>query len=759
MKEFSHVGKRITRVDGEAKVTGSLKYMTDLTFPGMLYARILRSQYPHALIINMDFSKAFTINGVRYVLTAQDVPGLNGFGIVISDQPLLCSDKVRFLGDPIALIVAETEEAAAEALGLIDVEYEPLEVIDDPGKAMQDGTPLIHDSSNILKHTEAVVGDVEEAFKNAPVIVENTYSTTWQEHAFIETEGGIGVPTPDGGVTIYCPSQYGYRDRQQVAKMLNIDEDLIIIRSSPLGGGFGGKDDINVQGLLGLAALKTGRPVKIHLSREEAFVAGIKRQPSKISMRTAVSNDGKFIAQDVSVICDTGPYASLGVAIMEYGLQNICSAYYFPNVRIEGYCVYTNNPISGEFRGFGNNQMHFAVESQVDCIAKRLHMDPLKLRQMNCIKPGQRLSFGHLISSSVGAAESLRAAETCKLWKERESFKSKAVSPWIKRGVGIAVCQHGNGFGNARIDQCGAAVEIDEDGIFTVYTGCQEIGQGVTTTVTIIAAEELGVGLDKIKVVCGDTGLTPDSGPTTGSRNTYMVGNAVIAAAKTIKEKIIQAAADLLNASPEDVAFSEGIVRSGDNRLGLDVIGKRLKDMGLSKSYQSVIMPVTDIDFCIDLNYLQSYLTQVVGVEVNVLTGKVDAIVTEVFPDAGRVINRLGYEGQVEGGTVMGMGYALMEEFVASQGKNLTENLQTYLIPGAADIPEIFITPIEVLEESGPFGAKGLGETTSIAVTPAIINAIADAVDVRVRDLPATSERVFSLLRSKRDAKYGSCHD
>lgn len=751
MPEYSLIGKRIPRVDGVEKATGRLKYMTDLMFPGMLDGKVLRAKYPHALIKTIDITEAKQVEGIHCILTAKDIPGFNGFGIDTPDQPVLCDSKVRYLGDPVALVVGESEEQLAKAMALIKVDYEPLPVIDTPEKAMEPDAVKIHENGNIFRHIKGEVGDVEQGFAEADLIVENEYSTVRQEHAFIETEGGIGVPNQDGGVTVYHPSQYCYRDRMQLSKILNLPDEKIVIVSSPVGGAFGGKDDIIYQALLALAALKTRRPVKIHSEREESFLIGITRQPFRIKMRTAARKDGKLLAQDVHVVCDTGAYASLGGAITGFALENCCGCYYIPNVRLEGYTVYTNNQITGEFRGFGNNQMHFALESQMDIISRRLGIDPIELRKINCIKPGQRHSLGHALHSGIGALRTLEAAEQSEFWKERDAFKHQPGLPWLKRGVGIALCLQGVGLGKGLPDSSSAAVEITEDGLFTVATSNAELGQGSMTTLAIIAAEALGVGLDKIQMIMGDTSLCPDSGTATASRDTYITGNAVKQAAEELKKRITETAAEILNTDSAELHFNEcNILAKSGQKLTLNHVAGELRNKGLARVTCTVSIPETDKNGVEGLtsHYVQGYLAQVVGVEVNTLTGKTDVLFAEAFADAGKVINRLGFEGQVEGGIVMGMGYALMENFKARQGELLTNNLQTYLIPVAADIHEIRTTPVEVLEETGPFGAKGLGEIPTVAITPAIINAIEDAVGVRVFDLPADPEKVYRLLQN-----------
>jgi CO/xanthine dehydrogenase Mo-binding subunit len=748
MPDYSLVGRRVPRIDGAGKVTGRLKYMTDLQFPGLLLGKVLRAQHPHALIGGIDTAEAATVPGIHAVLTARDIPGLNRHGIITHDQPVLCDSKVRFLGDPVALVVGETEQQVAKAISLIRVDYEPLPVIGAPEEALQPDAVHIHEGGNIQHQVSGEVGDIEQALASADLIVEHTYTTVRQEHAFIETEGGIGAPGPDGGVTIYHPSQYCYRDRAQVSRILGLPEERVVIISSPAGGAFGGKDDILHQALLALAALKTGRPVKIHSNREESFLFGITRQPFKIRMRTAVRADGVLLGQDVEVLCDTGAYASLGREIMGFALENVCGCYRIPNIRFQGCLVFTNNQITGEFRGFGNNQMHFALESQIDLIARQLGIDPIALRKANCLLPGQRYAMGNALHAAVGAIDTLKAAEASEFWGRRHEFRQSRSYPWIRRGVGVAFCQQAFGLGKGIPDASSASIMVRDDGTFEIATSNAELGQGNSTTLAIIAGESLGVGLDKIRMVAGDTSRCPNSGTATASRDTYITGNAIRQAAERVRRLLLDAGARLLHTGPERLAYRSGEVVSDDGRmLGLADLAGELHRMNQGAVTSRQHMPETDKDFVIGLHYLQSYLTQVVGVEVNILTGKTDLLFAEAFSDAGRVINPLGYEGQVEGGIVMGMGYTLMEQIRHRDGRLQTRDFQTYLIPSAADIPEIVTNPIEILEPTGPFGAKGLGEIPSIAITPAIINAIEDAAGVRVFDLPADPERVYRLLQ------------
>ena len=735
MHDYIYVGKKVPRIDGEVKVTGELKYMTDNYFPDTLIGKVLRAKYAHASIINIDISEAMALEGVQCVLTARDVPGQQPFGIVTEDQLAFCDKKVRYLGDPVAVVYAETLDQATKALDSIKVEYEILPSVHDPELAMLQDAPLIHDDGNIAREHKSVIGTPDLAFEKAYLIVENSYTTPWQEHSFMETEGGYGVPEPDGGVKIYTANQNLYHLQYMLSKAIDVPQEKIVIKSSPVGGGFGRKYDIDVHGFVALGALKTQRPVKIHYSREESFSFGLKRQPFKMRFRTGVQEDGRFLAHDVYVVCDIGAYASFGPAILSYGLENSCGPYYFPNFKMEGYGVYTNNFVSGAFRGFGNNQIHYGLENHIDQIAKKLGMDPIEIRAINSIKSGQRHTHGHKIHNNVGVGKILEAVKNSELWKNREEFKKGAALPWIKRGVGVAICQHGNGLGKALQDESSASVELTEEGLFNVAFTTEELGQGIMTTIAIIAAETLEVNINKITIENGKSTL-PDGGPCTASRATYMLGNVVKNACEKMKNRIKAINLEMVE---------EGL------ELNLVDIAKKLHDRGLAKTFDKQSMPLTDIDYTIGLHWLHSYVAQIAAVEVNTLTGKTDVITTEQLPDAGKVINLLGYEGQAEGGTAMALGYALTENFIGSEGKAKTSNFQTYLLPTVADMPEIRVTPVEVLEETGPYGAKGLGEPVSIPGTPAIINAIADATGINVKELPASPEKVYRLLKDKGD--------
>ena len=757
MDESRWVGARVARIDAEDKVTGRLKFMSDLSFPDMLWGAVLRSAYPHALIKKIDTSKAEAMDGVVAVLTHRDVPGLNGFGIVVPDQPVLCADKVRYMGDAVALVAATTKEGAREALQAIEVEYEPLPVVDDPEEAMLESSPRVHADGNIHHHIKVERGDVDAAFRDAAVVVENTYYTPRQMHAFMETESGVATIDEDGNITVWCGSQHPFRDQLQIARALGMNPRKIQVVSTPAGGAFGGKDEITVQIYLALLALRTGRPVKIVLSREESVVAGMKRHPMKIRMKTAAAADGTLLANEVRVVGDTGAYASLGGPVVNLAIEHSCGVYRMPNVRLEGFCVYTNNGLAGAFRGFGANQVVFALETQIDMIAERLGMDKLEFRRKNALRQGDVAALGHTMTASVGTIATLDAASRCEIWARREELKAMPSAPHKKRGVGIATELHGCGLGVGLPDYGAATIELLPGGRFAVGVSCPEIGQGNTTAFAQMAADSLGCSVGDIVMVSGDSRHTLDSGTSTASRSVYTGGNAIRSAAARMREILADVAAEALGAAREEIAFGRGGVEvrscpaGAARRLSYREIARIGEGKGRHlKAEGDFIWPVADrgLEGYFGLPHLiYSYITQVALVEVDTLTGEVEVLRAVSIPDPGRAINPAGIEAQSEGGVVMGMGYALMEDTVIEHGITKTPNFSTYIIPTALDAPEIETIIVEEPEPSGPFGAKGIGEAVCVPITPAITNAIHDATGVWITHIPATSERVYMALK------------
>ncbi|WP_028308609.1 xanthine dehydrogenase family protein molybdopterin-binding subunit [Desulfitibacter alkalitolerans] len=738
--EYQYIGKPVIRQDAYGKVTGETRYMSDLKIPGMLWGRFLRSPHAHALIKRIDTSKAKQVDGVHAVVTHEDVPGLNAYGGVVQDQPVFCRDKVRLVGDFVAGVAAETKEIADKALELIEVEYELLPGVFDPEEAAKDHAPRVHEKGNIHLRTAVEKGDVEKAFNNAHIIVERVYHTPRQMHAYLETESGVAFFDDQGNLNMLCGSQYSHRDQIQLARILNMPEEKIKVTSNPMGGAFGGKDDLTIQGQLAILALKSKRPVKVVYSREESVLIGQKKHPMKIYMKTAAARDGTLLANEVKIYSDTGAYATLGGPVLNVALENCCSAYRMPNIKIEGLCVYTNNMISAPMRGFGANQSNFAMETQIDIIAHELGLDPMEIRLKNGLRQGDEGALGHTLTTAMGTIQTLEAAKNSELWRERGKYKANPTKPWKKRGIGLATGVKGVGYGRGLPDYGACDMSILENGNIRVAVGCPELGQGNTVAYSQMAAEALGFPIERIEVVTGHSHATPDSRTSTASRSIYAGGGAILIAAEKLKDELSKFAAHIIKDSDnesQNLSVEEMVKLALEHKKEISVHGHfdvPLADKGIPGAFG---LP----------HLVYSATTHLALVEVDTCTGQVEVIKAVCALDAGRVINIQGLEGQSEGGTVMGMGYALLEDIELHEGKTDILNFNKYLIPTALDVPEIETIPVEVNEATGPFGAKGVAEGVCIPISPAITNAIYDAIGVRIETLPATLERVQDALK------------
>lgn len=753
--EENYIGKGLKRLDAEEKVTGKTLYMTDLKFPDMLWGTVLRAKYPHAIIKSIDTSGAEALPGVEAVITWRDVPGFNGFGIVVPDQPVLCREKVRYRGDAVAAVAATSKELAKRALELIEVQYEELPVVESPLEGAKSEAPKVHEKGNIHLHTQVKRGNVRRGFEEADIVIENTYYTGRQEHAFLETEGGVAVPEADGSISIYAGSQYPYRDRMQLARCLAMPEEKIRIISSPVGGAFGGKDELTIQPILAILALKSRKPVKMVMGREESMISYWKRHPMILEYRTGAKKDGTLVANEIKIYSDTGAYASLGGPVLNLAIESSCGPYRIPNVDIDGYCVYTNNCVAGAMRGFGVPQVTFAMETQIDVLAEKLGMDPIEIRRKNALEDGDVAPIGHHLVTSVGIGKVLEKIENSRLWKERRKMtKADEEKPWIKRGVGMAITWQGIGLGVGLPDNSNAIIQMKRDGGFTVRVGCVEMGQGALTVFAQIAAEALYCPVENIEVIVGDTGATVDSGTTTASRSTYAAGNSIILASNKILDIMKEKAASMLGAKPEELDVKDGLIFHRQNLIpGLSygqIAGAFQQGSGLPRTEGLFKFPVADksIEGAFGLpHHIYGFCGQVALVEVDTLTGKVKVLEGLTVIDAGTVINRKGLEGQAEGGFVMGMGYALTEDVLTKRGNVMTPNFSTYIIPTSKDAPEIIETiTVDSREETGPYGAKGIGEIVMVPTAPAITCAIHHATGKRVLKIPATAEYIYSLL-------------
>jgi len=721
--------------------------------PGMLWAGTLRSKFPHALIKRIDTSKARALDGVEAVLTWEDVPRTsnNRYGLYFHDRPVLCDDKVRYIGDPVALVVAESVEKVNEALALIEVEYEPLPVVSDPLQAINADSVRVQGSGNICRKTRISFGDVKKAFESAAIVVENTYRTGSAIHAYLEPEAGVAYPDEQGRITLIVGGQGPFKDRSEISQTLGIAEDRVRVITPPVGGGFGGKDDITVQLHLTLAVLKTGKPVKLVWSREESNVAGVKRHSSIVRMKTAVTSKGLLIANQVEIIYDTGAYAVLGPAVLDVGIENCSGPYRVPNIDISATLVYTNNHVASAFRGFGAPQVMFAIESQMDILAERLGMNPIEFRLKNALRKGDIGPFKNKLEGGVGIYEALEKAETHSVWTNRHARRS-GNNPWIRKGVGIGAAMKGYTLG-ALPDKGSAAIELVKDGKFLVKVSTTEIGQGMTTIFAQIASEALECDLNDVTVVFADTLEMPDTSVTSASRQTYVGGNAVLKAARKMSDLLLEISGEELGELVQDLKIES-------SQVGSTKTSKRISYAELYESINRRNLPtevvgtfevprVEPIQGSLEIPHLfYMFACALAEVEVNTLTGKVKVLKMICFPDAGRVINPQTFGGQIEGAAVQGLGYAIMEDAKIEEGQLKTRNFSTYLIPTIGDAPEIEVVPIESLESTGPFGAKGIGEIGLVPIAPAIVNAIYDATGTRLYEIPATPEKVYWTVKT-----------
>ncbi|MEW5988162.1 MAG: molybdopterin cofactor-binding domain-containing protein [Chloroflexota bacterium] len=754
------IGQLVGRPEAIAKVTGAARYTDDYHFPGQLYGRTLRAAYPHARILDIDTHRAEALPGVHAVLTHRDVPGRLNHGLVYHDWPALARDKVRYLGDPVAVVAADSEEIAAHALDLIKVTYEPLEVVDNPQAALAADAPILHEAwktGNLLKHIKVRHGDVDEGFAQADVIVERVYHTATTEHAFLEPECAIGVPAGYAAdhlkMTIYVGSQIPYADRNQVAACLGLPDDQVRVISPLVGGGFGGKEDIAAQVHVALLAQRTGRPVKMLYGRQESLLFHPKRHATVIRLKTGATRDGRLMAIQAELYGDGGAYASLSDKVMTRATTHATGPYAVPHAQIDCYATYTNNPPSGAFRGFGVTQSAFAVESNMDILAHELGLDPLELRRRNALRPGDTTATGQTLRESVGLLETLEAVEKeISKWQVASGrWQSKIQNPKSKIAWGFACAYKNTGLGGGAPDKSAALVEVYPDGTAEVRTSAAEIGQGLVTIVAQCAAEELGLPYERVRVLLSDTDLTPDGGPTTASRQTYVTGNAARLAAGAMREALTSVAAERLDVPPGTIRFEEGLLRANGHSIPFGRAVQWLLDEGRSpRVYYEYTAPETrPLGTGGDMHFAFSFATQAALVEVDMETGAVHVLKVVAANDVGKALNPLGLQGQVEGGVMMGLGNALTEEYIVEKGIPFTNTLSRYKMPSIKHTPEIISIIVEEPAAEGPYGGKGVGEISSIPTTPAICNAIYNACGVRVYRLPVDQDELLRVIKGR----------
>lgn len=737
------------RPDGAPKIAGRLEYLTDRREPGMLVGRILRAGIPHARIVSIDTRDAEALPGVAAVVTHRDIPGSNAFGIVVQDQPAFCFDKVRYVGDAVAAVAAVDARTAERALGLIKIDYRPLPVVSDPEQALAAGTESVHASGNLQRRLDFARGDAVAAFAGAAHVVEAVYETPRQMHGFMETEGGHAFVAADGTLTVCAGGQHGRRDRLQLSRILGIPEERIRVVTSPTGGAFGGKDELTVQPALALLALKTGRAVRLQLDRAESVAAGTKRNAMRIHMRTACDAEGRLLAQDVDVIADAGAYASLGPAVLETALEHACGPYVVPHVLASGRLAYTNNGVCGAFRGFGANQMAFAVECQMDRLAGAVGIDVVEMRRRNLRQPGARGYLGQEVAPSERLAEMLQAAAADPIWA-----RPRGASPGGDEiiGVGMAMNYQGNGLGTLPPDPAGGMLRLAADGVIEALYGLDEMGQGLLASVKAAVAGALGIGRDDVRPVTGDTATTPESGSTTASRSSYVVWRVADMTAPSLTRDLLAAAGPLLGRDADALALAPGGIverhsNSGVLLMRFAELAEALPPDRLPSAAVSFEFPKSDY-FDGNARMIFAFGATLARVAVSRVTGQVRVLDLHQHTAAGPMLDPAAYLGQIEGGGVQGLGFTLTEDAAMRDGRYLAGNLDLYMLPGIADAPESLTSyALEELDEGDPFGPRGAGELGIGAVTPAIANAVADAVGAWPERLPVDPEWVLDSVR------------
>src|SRR5687768_9771054 len=746
------VGHTQVRPDAVEKVNGKAIYTDDLEFDGMLYAKVRRAMIPHGFLRKLDISKAKALPGVLAVLTAEDIPGEHNHGLVIYDWPVIVGigERIRYVGDAIAIVAAETQEIAEQASALIEAEFDLQPVITNPVQARQAKVPQIHEKGNLLKHIKVRKGDIEQGFAESDVILEHTFHTPMYDHAFIEPECSIAVPTPDGRMEIYVGSQIPYQDRTQVARVMGWPEERVRVVGQLMGGGFGGKEDIMGQIHVAMLANVTQRPVKLLFNRHESLLVHPKRHATQIRVKIGSKKDGHLVACESELYGDTGAYASLGEKVMTRATTHSAGPYDVPNVRADCYAMYTNNPPAGAFRGFGVTQSAFAVESMMDMLAEKLDINPVELRRINALRVGSITNTGQDLRESVGLMECINRTSSamCEMsgLPHEDVFKPHAVpdTPHLICSWGFAAGYKNTGLGGGAPDKSAAEVELYDNGILQVRSSSAELGQGLVTVMQLTVAEEMAVSPEQVRVLVMDTDLTPNGGPTTASRQTYVTGNASRYAAKTLRDAITATMAEKYDVRPEQIRFENGIVHANGHSMTYAEVAKEMKDMGQQPRalYEYEAPKTQPLGTGGDMHFAFSFGVQAAEVEVNKRTGEVRVLKVISANDVGMAVNPLGLQGQVEGGVMMGLGNCLTEEFIMENGYVVTDRLARYRMPGIMLTPEITSIIVEHPVEAGPYGAKGVGEISSIPTTPAITNAIYNAVGVRVDKLPVDQEMI-----------------
>jgi CO/xanthine dehydrogenase Mo-binding subunit len=725
------LGRRLLRPDAVAKVTGRARFPGDLAMEGALWMKVLFSDRPHARIVDIDTLEAEQVPGVVAILTHRDVP-VNEYGLIYKDQPALSGEKVRSVFDRVALVIAETQRAARQARDLIRVEYEDLPAVTDPRQGMKPGAPVIHERwpDNVQSHQRIRKGDVEAVFaRDDVVIVESDYFTPHQEHAYLQPEAGLGFIDESGRVTVHSAGQWNHDDQHQIAHMLDLPTDQVRVIYAPAGGAFGGREDMSVQHLLALAAYcldKQGirHPVKLVWDRKESFRGHHKRHPYYMHFKHAASRDGKLLAVEATLIADIGAYSSSSTAVLNNAVSIAPGVYEVPNVKVDGYNVFTNNLVCGAFRGFGALQATFGAEVQMSKLAAALGMDPVVFRLKNTLREGSVLATQSVVPAAVSIRETLMYAAEAAGWTEQgKPQPGGEAGSGTLRGIGVAAGYKNVCYSFGFPEKASARCELYGNGQIeraVVKIGLSEVGQGALGVMGQVAAETLGLAYDRVTVLNEDTADVPEAGSCSASRGSFMGGSAV---------KLACEAALAAWQAGERPAVAERTHRPRPT---------------------SMFDPETGV--C-DPHVTYGYGTQIAEVEVNTETGEVHLKNVWAAHDLGQAINPLHVEGQIQGAIAQAQGWTLLEDFIMQDGQLKTKSYADYLIPTVYDVPDIHPLILEVPDPQGPYGARGFGEMPMLLLAPAILDALHDATGLWFDKLPVKAEDV--LLALKAEAAHG----
>ncbi len=754
MSELDIVGKSYPQIDGMQKAMGKTKFVTDLVLPGMLYGRTLRSPYPHANIKNIDTSRAKALAGVKAVVTYADTPGIK-FGPRSEDWTIFAGDKARFHGDEVAAVAAIDEDTAEEALELIEVEYEELPFVTDPLEAMLPGAPLVHDDkpANIAAEFKVEAGDVDRAFDDSHIIYKDSYYLNQVYQAYMEPMATLAEVDLSGRVTMWTGTQIPNMMRMTYAKALGISPDNIRVIVPDYGGAFGGKMENNIHLVAAILAQKARRPVKLVNTRYEDFIAGNPRVPMYIDIKLGATKEGLLTGKEVKVVGAAGARLVYAMVIVATACYRVDSLYRFQHVRSKGYTVYTNTVPTACFRGFGNSQMTFVLESALDMIADQLNMDPAELRIKNGMGPNETSIHGWKINSS-GLKDCVTQATEKADWRKKRRKKEPL------KGIGLSCCNHvsGNRPFAREFDGGAGIVRVGRDGRVTVYHGESDMGQGQKTTFAQIAAERLGVPLEMIHVADVDTDISPFGLGSFATRGTLMGGNGVLAAANDAFSQLAEVAAEMLDANPADIEcrkgkfymrgtpekdlpFNEVAAQATISRHGAPVVGTGFYE-------PPTVLPDPETKYG-NISPAYPFACQIAEVKVDSDTGQVTVTNFVGAHDVGRAINPMATEGQIRGGVTQGLGWTLMENMAYENGKIINADFVDYIVPSALDVPEIKPILVEPIEPNGPYGAKGIGEPALNPTMSAITNAIYDATGIRIKELPVSPEKILAELRAR----------